>query len=252
MDMLPVRATQAQWLPEEPGFFASERSIGSAILLYARAGSAHCICQGQPFPICRGSFLLLPQGCSYTLYAQGTEVPTLLRLQLEGFDLACRPTLWRHSIPEQIAGELSLGDERSEAMVLALSSQLILLMGREGLLQPLFPPSGEQAILSRALGHIHESADTRLSVPELAKKTGVSSSYLTALFHKHLPLSPAEFIRRTKLQRSKEMILEGALNLTQISAALEYSTVHQFSRQFKEIFGISPSEYAKQAKALRY
>ena len=40
------------------------------------------------------------------------------------------------------------------------------------------------------------------------------------------------------------MIREGKLNFTQIAETLEYSTVHHFSRQFKEKFGITPTEYA--------
>jgi AraC-like DNA-binding protein len=41
------------------------------------------------------------------------------------------------------------------------------------------------------------------------------------------------------------MIRENKLNFTEIAAELQYSTVHHFSRQFKEKFGITPSEYAK-------
>jgi len=76
----------------------------------------------------------------------------------------------------------------------------------------------------------------------------VSPSYLTALFQKHLQISPGEYLRRVKLQKSKQLIREGNLNFTQIAEALEYSTVHHFSRQFKEKFGITPSQYAKSVK----
>ena len=34
----------------------------------------------------------------------------------------------------------------------------------------------------------------------------------------------------------------------EIAAALQYSTVHHFSRQFKEKFGITPTEYAKSVR----
>ena len=44
------------------------------------------------------------------------------------------------------------------------------------------------------------------------------------------------------------MIREGNLNFTEIAAALQYSTVHHFSRQFKEKFGITPTEYAKSVR----
>jgi AraC-like DNA-binding protein len=51
-----------------------------------------------------------------------------------------------------------------------------------------------------------------------------------------------------KLQESKQMIRENSMNFTQIAETLQYSTVHHFSRQFKEKFGITPSEYAKSVR----
>ena len=76
----------------------------------------------------------------------------------------------------------------------------------------------------------------------------MSPSYLTALFQKHLGISPGEYIRRVKLQESKRLIRENKLNFTQIAELLQYSTVHQFSRQFKEKFGMTPSDYAQQVR----
>ena len=45
------------------------------------------------------------------------------------------------------------------------------------------------------------------------------------------------------------MIREGKLNFTAIAEELNYSTVHHFSRQFKEKFGITPTEYAKSIRS---
>ena len=49
-------------------------------------------------------------------------------------------------------------------------------------------------------------------------------------------------------QERKQMIRENNLNFTEIAAALQYSTVHHFSRQFKEKFGITPTEYARSVR----
>ena len=85
----------------------------------------------------------------------------------------------------------------------------------------------------------------RLSVATVASGANVSASYLTALFHKCMQISPGEYIRRIKLEESKKLIREGKMNFTQIAAQLQYSTVHHFSRQFKEKFGLTPTEYAR-------
>ena len=103
----------------------------------------------------------------------------------------------------------------------------------------------ENDVINRAQRFISENVREKLSVPMVAKEAGVSPSYLTALFHKNLQISPGEYIRRIKLQESRQMIREGKLNFTEISQLLQYSTVHHFSRQFKEKFGITPTQYAK-------
>ena len=106
----------------------------------------------------------------------------------------------------------------------------------------------ENTIIRQAQQYVSSHVREKLSVPVVAKGIEVSPSYLTALFQKHLQISPGEYIRRIKLQESKQMIREGELNFTQIAEALQYSTVHHFSRQFKEKFGITPTEYAKSVR----
>ena len=109
--------------------------------------------------------------------------------------------------------------------------------------------NSENEIICRAQQYISTHIREKLSVPLVARQVDVSPSYLTALFHKNLQISPGEYIRRIKLQESKQMIREGKLNFTAIAEELNYSTVHHFSRQFKEKFGITPTEYAKSIRS---
>ena len=46
------------------------------------------------------------------------------------------------------------------------------------------------------------------------------------------------------------MIRTGRMNFTQISETLGYTSIHYFSRQFKKIAGMTPSEYASSIKAV--
>ena len=40
------------------------------------------------------------------------------------------------------------------------------------------------------------------------------------------------------------------MNFTQISEKLGYTSIHYFSRQFKKVTGMTPSEYASSIKAM--
>ena len=106
----------------------------------------------------------------------------------------------------------------------------------------------ENEIIRHAQQYISAHIREKLSVRLIAQQVDVSPSYLTVLFQKNLQISPGEYIRRIKLQESKQMIRENNLNFTEIAAALQYSTVHHFSRQFKEKFGITPTEYARSVR----
>ena len=102
--------------------------------------------------------------------------------------------------------------------------------------------NSENQVIRQAQQYIADHVAEKLTVPRVAQSIHVSASYLTALFQRHLQISPGEYIRRIKLQKSKQMIRQGDMNFTEIAKALEYSTIYHFSRQFKQMFGMTPSE----------
>ena len=52
-----------------------------------------------------------------------------------------------------------------------------------------------------------------------------------------------------KITVAKQLIRENQMNFTQISDFLGYSSIHYFSRQFKKIAGMTPTEYVTSIKA---
>jgi YesN/AraC family two-component response regulator len=53
-----------------------------------------------------------------------------------------------------------------------------------------------------------------------------------------------------KIDRAKEMIREKKYNFSEISERLSFSSIHYFSRRFKLITGMTPSEYAASVKSM--
>lgn len=53
-----------------------------------------------------------------------------------------------------------------------------------------------------------------------------------------------------KIDFAKQLIRENDMNFTQISDFLGYSSIHYFSRQFKKLSGMTPTEYATSIKAI--
>lgn len=58
-----------------------------------------------------------------------------------------------------------------------------------------------------------------------------------------------EYFRKLKIDKAKTMIREEEYNITQIANILGYNSIHYFSKQFKGITDMSPTEYARSVKA---
>jgi AraC-like DNA-binding protein len=59
-----------------------------------------------------------------------------------------------------------------------------------------------------------------------------------------------QFIIAHKIERIKELIIYGELNITEIAWKMNYSSVAHLSNQFKKATGLTPSHY-KQLKEKR-
>lgn len=98
--------------------------------------------------------------------------------------------------------------------------------------------------------YMQDNIHTDLSVPFICKKYSISHSSLQRLFKRHCNLCITEYIAYLKIEKAKELIRSQNMNFTQVSLKLGYSSIHYFSRQFKKISGMTPSEYACSVKLM--
>ena len=247
---------------KEQGFLFPGESHPMPELTYVDQGSLHSVCEGQDLLLKQGDIVVYGPDQWHMQYADIGVAPRYVTLSfdLDGADIS--PLLNRKftapqqavTLLQQMLREQERMDSYSNDMIIAQLNMLLLTLLRQcenptgGKLQTSNAVHSENEIIRQAQIFISSHIREKLSVPLVARQVDVSPSYLTALFHKNLQISPGEYIRRIKLQESKQMIRENDLNFTEIAAALQYSTVHHFSRQFKEKFGITPTEYAKSVR----
>ena len=243
---------------KEPGFVFSGSSSPLAELIYVDHGSLHCVADGKDLLLAQGDLVLYAPNQWHMQYADMDVAPRFVSVSFAPENWDILPLSHRIFKPDRTVVSLLFQMLReqddlkihSNEMLLNLLSILLIMLERD----PNSPAQKRQTahdihheneIIRGAQQYISANIRQRLSVPIIAKNTGVSTSYLTALFQKHLQISPGEYLRRVKLEEGKQMIREGKMNFTEIAATLQYSTIHHFSRQFKEKFGVTPSEYAK-------
>lgn len=84
----------------------------------------------------------------------------------------------------------------------------------------------------------------------LSKKLDHDYTYMANLFSEVQGTTIEHFIISHKIERIKELIIYGELNITEISRIMNYSSVAHLSNQFKKVTGLSPSHF-KQLKDKR-
>lgn len=84
----------------------------------------------------------------------------------------------------------------------------------------------------------------------LAEKLSHDYTYMANLFSEVQGTTIEQFIISHKIERIKELIIYGELNITEIAWKMNYSSVAHLSNQFKKMTGLSPSHF-KQLKDKR-
>ena len=83
------------------------------------------------------------------------------------------------------------------------------------------------------------------SVEEMAENCNLSVSHFRATFHKYSGMSPKLYIDKVKLGIASEKLRNTNQKIEKIAQALGYVDPYHFSRRFKQVMGVSPSQCRK-------
>jgi LacI family transcriptional regulator len=134
----------------------------------------------------------------------------------------------------------------------------LLMSGQKGPKKPvLVPPAGvvtrqstdTLAISDRAVvksvSFIRENLCQPLHVAEIAKHAGVSRRVLERRFQHHLARTPAEEIRRVRLRRAQELLLDTDMPIPELSEAAGFGSPEYMAYVFRQECNMTPVEYRR-------
>lgn len=138
---------------------------------------------------------------------------------------------------------------------ISLEYMLIELIRRGENGTPVRPTSlirerSQNEFLSRVQQYLEANIQRRLTLSDICRDNLVGRSYLQKVFREKTGGGAMEYFGNLKIKKAKEMIREGSHNFTEIAALLGYNSIHYFSRHFKKVTGMTPSEYASSVKVL--
>ena len=80
----------------------------------------------------------------------------------------------------------------------------------------------------------------------LASRLNMDYNYLSSMFSASVGVTIEQYIIQQKIERAKELVQDGDLNLSEIAYKLGYSSVQHLSGQFKKITGMTASRYRQE------
>ncbi|MDF2594263.1 MAG: hypothetical protein K0R69_604 [Clostridia bacterium] len=95
--------------------------------------------------------------------------------------------------------------------------------------------------------YIEDHYNEDISLEELAKEICVSPNYLSRLFRDKTGENYIEYLTNIRINKAKELMLSTEMSVKEISYNIGYNDPNYFSRLFKKIEKVSPSEYVKYA-----
>ena len=105
-------------------------------------------------------------------------------------------------------------------------------------------PSLNDAWLQQAIEYVEKNiADEHYSVEQLSNDLCMSRMTLYRKIQSATGQKPTEFIRTIRMRRAAELLREGRLTITEISYATGFSSVSYFSRCFRTMYGVAPTQF---------
>lgn len=85
-----------------------------------------------------------------------------------------------------------------------------------------------------------------IQLEDLASMTHLSRFYISHSFKKDVGLSPMEYLMTIRIKESKILLRTTNYSVSQIADIVGFTTPTYFSKQFRKVTGISPSDYREQ------
>ena len=105
--------------------------------------------------------------------------------------------------------------------------------------------------VQRVLAFIQAGLQEPLDAGMLAGAADLSLSRMNAVFRQETGYSPLEYVRRERVALARRLLADPALSVKEIAARTGFEDGFQFSKVFRRIDGLSPTQYRDAALASR-
>lgn len=102
---------------------------------------------------------------------------------------------------------------------------------------------GRNPFFDQMVRYLQENINKQITIEQISKDNFTNSAKVQKAFRECANEGVISFHQKMKIEKAKTLIRETSMNFTEISEMLGFSSVHYFSKKFKQLTKMSPSSY---------
>lgn len=103
----------------------------------------------------------------------------------------------------------------------------------------------EKTVVDIAIKYLKENYMKEVNMAEVSNMVSMNYSYFSKLFKNQTGMTFSEYLLMLRMEESKRLLKDPVIKIYEVSSMVGYENAHNFSRAFKNYFGISPKEFRK-------
>lgn len=240
-----------------------ERPGGSAqfILIYCIDGKGEIKLGDKSYDLAADHFFIIPSGISHSYHSDEKDPWSIYWIHFTGSKASlfsrygCQCISIERGVASRSNDRINLFTEIFQNLYCGFSNEtleyvnlcLTYLLASFTHLIPfqLIKHTIEKDPVARSINFMMENLGGKLNLNEIALKTALSVSHYSRLFQNRTGHSPIDYFIQLKIQRACQLLDNSELIIADISRETGFEDQFYFSRMFRKVMGMSPSEYRK-------
>lgn len=110
-------------------------------------------------------------------------------------------------------------------------------------IERIFMSNNSLKAIHKVIDYIYKNIGIQLTIKELASVAGFSEYHFHRIFSAYTGEALSSFVKRIRLEKSAHRLAYSNINITEVALASGYETPSAYTKAFKQLFGVNPSEY---------
>lgn len=140
------------------------------------------------------------------------------------------------------------GPAFSQSVVTALAAHLV----RHHAVEPFSSESTSGTLtrsqIQRVIDFVEEHIANNIAVEDMASEAALSPAHFSRLFKAKMGETPYRYVMRRRVEHARNLLSNGERRVGEVAHAIGFSGPSHLTRQFKQHFGLTPSQFQREAR----